>query len=80
MKNYKGYYIDGVIFNSKSEIDAFIKKQAIENYKMLCTMFADKPSMELCAIMGSKADYLHDVCGLSYAEIEDIEIEAIKAA
>lgn len=79
MKKYKGYYIDGVIFNSEREIDAFIKKQAIENYKMLCAMFADKPSMELNAMMCDKAKFLRE-CGLSYDEIEEIEIEAIKAA
>lgn len=80
MKKYRGYYIDGVIFHSESEIDAFIKKQAIEHYKMLCAMFANKPSIELSVMMCDKADYLHNVLGLSYAEIEDIEIEAIKAA
>ena len=80
MKNYKGYYIDGVVFHSKSEIDMFIKEQAIERYKQLCAMFANKPSMELNAMMCDKADYLHNVCGLSYDAIEQIEIEAIKAA
>lgn len=80
MKQYKGYYIDHVVFNSEAEIDNFIKEQAIEKYKMLCAMFAKKPSMELTAIMCDKADYLHNVCGLTYAEIEDIEIEAMKAA
>lgn len=35
MKQYKGYYIDHVIFNSTAEIDAFIKKQAVEHHNRL---------------------------------------------
>lgn len=76
MKNYKGYYIDHVYFHSEAEIDAFIKKQAIDRYKMFCTMFANKPSMELAVMMSDHADRLHTVFGLSYDEIEAIEIEA----
>lgn len=80
MKNYRGYYIDGVTFNSKSDIDTFIKEQAIEKYKWLCTKFNNDPSMELNVIMCDRADFLHNQCGMSYAEIEEIEIEAFKAA
>lgn len=29
MKNYKGYYIDKVIFNNEKEIDDFMKDNAI---------------------------------------------------
>ena len=32
MKNYKGYYIDKVVFNNEAEIDAFIKKQAVDRF------------------------------------------------
>ena len=79
MKQYKGYYIDHVVFNSETEINNFIKNQAVEGYKTLCTMFASKPSMELSVMMSDKAEFLHE-CGMSYDEIEEIEIEAIKAA
>lgn len=72
MKQYKGYYIDHVVFNSEAEIDNFIKKQAVEGYKALCTMFANKPSMELSAMMCDKAKFLHE-CGLGYDEIEALE-------
>lgn len=80
MKNYKGYYIDHVIFHSETEIDTFLKKQAIEKYRMLCQMFAEKPSMELNVIMCDHSDRLHNVFGLGYDEIENIEIEAVTAA
>lgn len=80
MKNYRSYYIDGVAFTCKADIDNFIKELTIESYKRLCFMFANNPSMELCNMMSNKADYLHSACGLSYDEIEAIEIEASKAA
>ena len=80
MQNYKGYYIDHVFFNSKEEIDSHIKAKAIEKYKMLCTMFAENPSVEMGMIMSDQADYMHRVCGMDYDEIEQIEIEAFQAA
>lgn len=79
MKQYRGYYIDHVIFNSKEEIDNFIKKQAVDHYTMLCTMFADKPSMELSFMMSDRARELHDLHGMSYEEIEALEIETFAA-
>lgn len=79
MTKYKGYYIDQVIFNSKEEIDAFIKKQTIDKYKMLCKMFAENASMELITIMQPYEDRLHNEFGLSYEEIEALEIEAYVA-
>lgn len=80
MKQYRGYYIDHVIFNSKQEIDEFIKEQAIEHHKNLSEMFAKKPSIELAAWISDSEKRLHDVFGLEYDEIEQIEIEAIKTA
>lgn len=80
MKNYRGYYIDGVIFHSKSEIDAFIKEQAINKYKMYCRMFHEDSSMELIAIMSAHEIYMHDVCGMEYGEIEDIQIATFAEA
>lgn len=79
MTKYKGYYIDKVVFNNKAEIDAFIKKQTIEKYQTLCRMFARNSSMELIAMMQPYADRLHNEFGLSYEEIEQLEIEAYAA-
>lgn len=36
MTKYKGYYIDHVIFNSKAEIDEYLKQSAINTYKTAC--------------------------------------------
>ena len=80
MMKYRGYYIDHVVFRTKSDIDAFVKDQAIKHYKTLCKMSSKNPSMELCAMMRPVAHNLHDEFGLSYDEIEAIEIEAIKTA
>ena len=78
MTKYKGYYIDGVTFRNKAEIDKFIKDETINAYKMYCKMFAEKPSMELMHLINPCMDKLHDEYGLSYEEIELLEIEAMK--
>lgn len=80
MKKYKGYYIDKVIFNNEKEIDDFIKKQTIEKYQNLCKMFANDACMELVTMMQPYEDKLHNEFGLSYDEIEELEIEALKIA
>ena len=77
MKQYRGYYIDHVIFNSTAEIDAFIKKQAVEHHNRLSKMFSEHPSMELSSIMSDSADRLHILFGFSYEEIEKMEIVAM---
>lgn len=79
MKQYKGYYLDNVIFNSEREIEAFIKKNMIEQYKMLCEMFAKDSCMELIEMIHPYEEKLHKEFGLSYEEIEQIEIEAYSA-
>jgi hypothetical protein len=81
MTQYKGYYIDHIVFNSKTDIDNFIKEQAIDRYKMMCRMFAqDDAGMELSILMSEQADRLHNQFGMDYNEIEAIEIEVFKAA
>lgn len=80
MKQYRGYYIDHVIFNSERDIDSFIREQNIESYKRLCVMFANDPSMEINVMMCDKYDYLHNYCGMSFEEIEEIEISVFKAS
>lgn len=81
MTQYKGYYIDHIYFNSKADIDNFIKEQAIDRYKMMCRMFARQDAgMELSIMMSEQADKLHNQFGMDYNEIERIEIESYKAA
>lgn len=76
MKQYKGYYIDHFYFNSTADIDEFIKEQTINKYIALCKMFANHPSMELIAVMTPYEEKLHNEFGLSYSEIEALELSA----
>ena len=84
MKQYKGYYIDGVAFNSKAEIDEFIKAQNIKRMNQFNRMMlkATTPARMMAANAEANkvARYLHDYCGMSWAEIEDAEIEGMKTA
>ena len=80
MKQYKGYYIDHIYFNSEADIDAFVKQQAVDRYKLMCRMFANNSTMELSVLMSEQADKLHNTFGMDYNEIEAIEIEVFKAA
>ena len=76
MKKYKGYYIDHIGFNSKQEIDEFIKAQAVERFRWLCRYFADHPSMEASIICDNQAQHLHDCFDFDWDTIEKIEIDA----
>ena len=77
MTKYRGYYIDKVVFNNKAEIDAFIKKQAVERFIQLNKYFSEHMSMEASVVCSAQADLLHDNFGFSWEEIEAMEIEAI---
>ena len=61
------------------DYDAFIKKQSVEEYRRACRYFAEKPSMEASIYCSERADYLNRVIGLSWEEIEEIEISAYAA-
>lgn len=77
MKQYKGYYIDGVFFNSKQDIDKFLEKTAVESFMKACKYFADHPSMEASIYSSEKAEYLVDQFGYTWEQIEALEIAAI---
>lgn len=78
MKSYKGYFIDGIIFNSKKDIDKFLEFRAIVNYPILCAKFRENPTPELSAILTEKAEELHTEYGKTWEEIEALEnLEAL---
>ena len=77
MKEYKGYYIDHVFFNSEEEIDKHIMDKAIERHALLAELFAAAPSIALGKAMDDSADRLHSLFGLSFEDIERIEIAAM---
>ena len=79
MTQYKGYYIDHIYFNSKYEIDAYIKQKAIDEYQRRIRYFANHSTMEVSIFCIEQADLLHNNFGFSYEEIEAIEIAAYAA-
>jgi hypothetical protein len=77
MKNYKGYYIDKIMFNSEAEIDKFLEDQAVLKFKQLNKYFAEHASMEAAQVCEEQAKVLHNKFGYSWERIEQLEIEAI---
>lgn len=80
MKKYKGYYIDHVYYHSEAEIDEAIKQREINNYKMRCEIFAMRKTMEASIFADEQAEKLNREYGISWEELEQIEIEAYKNA
>lgn len=77
MRQYKGYFIDHVIFNSKEDIDNFIKQRAIERLISLNEEFARKADMAIMKMISDCEDRLHDEFGMSYEELEEIGLKTI---
>ena len=80
MKQYKGYYIDGVIFNSKADIDKHIERQAVDYYKAAVAVFAEKHTFESSTVCEEAAERLVNNFGYTWEQVEAIEIEAMRAA
>lgn len=75
MKNYKGYYIDDVIFHNEKEIDESIKRQAVDAYKNSVKIFIYRQDLEASLLCDEKAENLSKL-GFSWEEIESLEFEA----
>lgn len=80
MIQYKGYYIDHVIFDSKQDIDDFLKERAISAYKIAVQFYMEKRTNAVAQIVDEKAEYLVKHYGFSWDEIEAMEIEAMQNA
>lgn len=79
MKNYKGYYIDKVIFNNEQKIDEFIKNEAINAYKKAVELFAQHSTMETSIYCDEKAERLVNQFGFTWEQVEEIEIKTLKS-
>lgn len=75
MRQYKGYYIDGIHFKNKEQVDEFIKDKAVESYKTACRLFLRDFSFEASCFCADQADRLHAL-GFTWEEIEQFEAEA----
>lgn len=79
MKQYKGYYIDKVIFNNEKEIDEFLEKQALEAYITACKIFNSHCTIESSISCDEKAQILVNNFGYTWEQIEQLEIQAYTA-
>ena len=79
MTQYKGYYIDKVIFNSKADIDQFLKDQAVEAYEKAVEYFTTHPTMEASNYCHSKAEILVNQYGYTWEQVEALEIATLEA-
>ena len=80
MKQYKGYYIDKVIFHNEEEIDTFLEKQAVDAYKMACELFANHSTIGNAITCDEKAERLVNRFGYTWEQVEALEIEFYKTA
>lgn len=78
MKQYKGYYIDNVIFHNEEEIDAFVKQQAVESYKKAIKYFCENSTMSASMYVEEKAEVLVNQFGYTWEQVEELEIQTMK--
>ena len=76
MTKYRGYYIDGVVFNSKSEIDEFVKKAIIDkarqfNRMLMCKRYTESQMIQISDEITIRERRLHDEFNMSYEDIEN---------
>ena len=76
MKRYKNLYIDGVTFKNEKEIDDFLMNSAIQEYKNRCKVFSTTKTIASAEFADEQATFLHDIYGISWEEIERMEIES----
>lgn len=79
MRQYKGYYIDKVIFNNEDEIDEFIKSEAIRVYKQSVELFVNQSTIENSIYCDDKAEILVNQFGFTWEQIEELEIQVMKS-
>lgn len=77
-RQYKGCYIDGVIFTSKQNVDNFLKEQTISAYVNAVKMFADDHTMASSMHCDETAERLVDMYGFTWEQVEQLEIETLK--
>lgn len=77
MRQYKGYYIDHVVFNSKADIDKFLEREAVRAHEKACKYFADHPSMEASNYCMEKAEILVKLFGYTWEQVEELENKAL---
>ena len=77
MTKYRGYYVDGVVFHNKKEIDIFVKQSIIDKIKLFNEMFlSDRytpmQKMQIASEIAIRERRLHDEFGMDWTAIESI--------
>lgn len=80
MKKYRGFYIDGITFKNRAEIDNFIKLKSLKAFKAAVKRFDRDPSAENSIWCMERAEYLNKECGMTWTEIEELEIAVYTGA
>lgn len=78
MKQYKGLYIDNVIFHNEQEIEEHLKQQALKSYRIAVELFMHNVSIEYSMHVEETAAVLVNNFGYSWEEIEELEISIMK--
>lgn len=79
MERYKGIFIDGAIIKNRKEADEFLKQQSLNAFKRDIINFYNKPYVFDYHIHNSdSAQYLIDVYGYTWDQIEQMEIDILK--
>lgn len=69
----------GMEFKNHDELKAHTKEGHISYYKKLCKLAGNNFTMELNVMMCKQADVLIKHFGMTLAEVEQIELEAMAA-
>ena len=64
----------GIEFKNHEELKNWNKAGHIREYKKLAEMFDKNPSLEISSVMSDRAKVLHKIFGMSWDEIEELEI------
>ena len=79
MTQYKGYYIDNVIFTSKEDIDIFLKEKAVKAYRVAVELFNNNRNLEYSMYCDQCADVLVNNFGYTWEQVEALEIAVLEA-
>ena len=69
----------GKEFKNYQELKNWNKQGHIDHYKALTKLFIEKPTMELSCKMVEYAEVLVKIFGMTYSEVEQIEISCMVA-
>lgn len=75
MKEYKGYYIDDVIFHNENEIEEHRKEYAVNAYRMAVELFNHNRNIEYAMYVDEKAETLVNNFGYTWEQVEELETE-----